>query len=696
MLRVLAVVLLPACGGPSAGEADSAVADRTPASVPPDRGDVQTVPVRVTLDGEPVADVLVSQPGTTTALKTDADGEVSLPLDLRQDVLGIIASHPDARIRGEELYGPPEDGEVVEIPLERFDTRDNTAFVFQDPGTPERSEHTGYCSHCHVTIVEDWVVSAHEGAAKNPWVQDLYAGAAGAFADEAQCETAGGQWWTGIGPGTGAPAARCYVGEGALPALNEDCGETSPCDGVAENTGQCADCHAPGIDGVVGGRDLLEATGIPYEHGVHCDVCHKVVTVDTDSVEPGVAGRLQILRPREPSTSAGLGDWTPLTFGPYPDIPNPRMGSVQRDHYAKAAFCSGCHEHAAPVMVPGATLDLDRWPDGRLPLQTTYSELRDGPLGEDVACQSCHMPPDADVGNSADLGNVIPPPEGIATGWYREAGSVRRHAWFGPRSEEQPMLGLAAELFVEKAVAEGVVEVSVTTRNVGPGHAIPTGEPLRSLLLLVEARCDGVALAAVGGDVVPDFGGVLDQHSATEDWTVWPGAQVGDRIVVSRNTGAWRDYPAVGAMADFPPEERGMAEEQWVGQVGIVAVAWDGTITADGVLPVGDRAVRLAADRGLPTEGEPAGAWAGLPGFGFGKVLVGPDGTRHVPHFLAVDVVSDNRLPPTAEWTSQHRFAADCDDPEVEAVLLWRRAPLDLAKQRGWTLVERELARVRR
>jgi hypothetical protein len=59
-----------------------------------------------------------------------------------------------------------------------------------------------------------------------------------------------------------------------------------------------------------------------------------------------------------------------------------------------------------------------------------------------------------------------------------------------------------------------------------------------------------------------------------------------------------------------------------------------------------------------------------------------------VPHFAAVDVASDNRLAPDGEWTSEHRFATPCAEPEVSAVLTWRRYPLPLARERGWELTE--------
>ena len=96
---------------------------------------------------------------------------------------------------------------------------------------------------------------------------------------------------------------------------------------------------------------------------------------------------------------------------------------------------------------------------------------------------------------------------------------------------------------------------------------------------------------------------------------------------------------------------------------------------------------------GLPDEGAPATAQAGAPGFAFARVLAGASGERHVPHFAAVDVISDNRLMPTTAHTSAHLFAADCDQPVVEAVLLYRPYPLLLARERGWPMVEAVMAR---
>ena len=654
---------------------------------PPDSAEAdryEAVVVTVTLDGEPLQGATVSQGGSEERWTTDSAGQVTVTADTWMEGGTILmASHPEARIKGDS----PSDG-VLTVELIRTVDVDNTDFLFQDPGTPDDNGNTSKCSHCHITINADWVDTPHAEAASGVPLHDLYAGAAAALSDASSCEAAGGQWWTGIGPGTAAAADRCYLGDGVLPLLNDDCGETAPCDNVAAEVGDCADCHAPGIDGEVGGRGLLEATGLSYDYGVHCDVCHKVESVDL-SAPAGVGGRLRILRPSEVSTSAGLGEWMPLTFGPYDDVLNPRMGSVAREHFSSADFCAGCHQHDQAVLVPGVSIDTDRWPDGTLPVHSTYDEWSQGPFADDAPCQSCHMPPDPDAGNSSDIDQMAASVVGITGGWWRPPGQVRRHTWTGPRSDVADMLGLAATLTVDAVVVDDTLTAAVTVRNIGPGHALPTGEPMRSMVLLVEATCDGEPLPPLGGAAVPDFGGYADMQAAGEDWSTWPGAQIGQRVQVVRRTSAFIDYAGPGRFGDgsFTPEQRGMPVEEAVGGATITAVDGD-AVTFDAPLPAGDVAYRIT-HAALPVTGDVVASRAGLPGFGFARVMVGAAGDRMVPHFAAVDVASDNRLPPQASFTSQHTFANSCADPTVEAVLLYRSYPLELAQQRGWEMTER-------
>ena len=227
----------------------------------------------------------------------------------------------------------------------------------------------------------------------------------------------------------------------------------------------------------------------------------------------------------------------------------------------------------------------------------------------------------------------------------------------------------------------------MTVTNVGPGHALPTGEPMRSVVLTVDATCGATPLVPTGGDVVPDIGGYVAVQDATGDWARWPEAAVGDVVRVVAVTGTWVDYEGYGPFGDgtFTAAEKGLAAEAYVGEAAVTAVD-DEVVTLSTPLPAGDRAYLARGD-----------ALAGEPGFAFARVLVGADGERMVPHFDAVDVASDNRLLPQASWTSTHTFAAaTCAAPTVRATLLHRNYPWRLAAERGWALVDLVMAEATR
>ncbi len=631
------------------------------------------VAILVLLDGVPTGGISVSQGGKSERYTTAEDGTVVVPMDLTvPGDLAIVASHPEARIEAAMVW-PGLTESVIE--LDRFSTVDNEAYLFQNPGEPGHSPTSAQCGHCHKTIADDFFASRHPYSASNPVLQDIYAGTGAAFATEEECLARGGSWLETVTPGSLEKAPRCFVGAGVLSTLNECL--PGQCDDKASNFGGCADCHAPGIDGALGGRDLLEATGFGYQRGIHCDVCHHVESVKDDGL-PGIAGRLRVLRPSDPAVTPSFGDWRPLLFGPHDDIPNPFMGIVQRGFFRESRFCAGCHELERGVLVPGATADSSRWPGGKLPLLSTFSEWLAS--GSSASCQGCHMPGDMDVENTADL-QLFPTTVGVAGGWPREKPAVRRHIWLGPRTEGRPLSGMVATLDLQTERVGDELIVSATTAHGGAAHAVPTGEPLRSLLLVISAQCEGQSLPAQGGDVISDIGGYRQVKGADEDWAHWPGATIGQWVHVVTRTGKFYDYPGVGAFGDgtFDAPAKGMPVEHAVGMSVIVDMAGD-IPTFQPPLPAGDIAYLVDAPT---TDGLPTGL-AGAPGFAFARVLVGADGTRMVPHYLATDVASDNRLMPETSWTTTHRFQATCDNPSVLAKLIYRPLPLAQARARGW------------
>ena len=640
------------------------------------------VVVNVTLDGEAVQGAWVVQGGRSGHRLTDAEGSASLTLDMTLDgEVAVSVSHPQARTAHQLVRDGEETAFLVE--LTRFDDTDNLDYVFADPGFPDQSDTTAQCSHCHKTINRSWYGSPHRDAASNPWVQGLYAGTA--ELDQAECAQAGGAWSAGLEPGTRAAIERCYLGPGTLTDLN-DCSEG--CDESATAFGQCADCHAPSINGLLGGRDLLEAEGLEHSEGVSCDVCHKVESTDPESSAPGVAGWLSVLRPSE---EGALGqDYFPLMFGPYPDVPSPVMGAVPREHFQDGSLCGGCHEHWQEALMPESSLDASRWPEG-LPVHTTYSEWQQGPLGEALACQSCHMPPDPDVGNSADLGNIIELKPGVVPGWMRPAGDVRQHSWVGPRTPSSQMLQLAAGLDLELETLQGGWMVTAKVSNVGPAHFIPTGEPMRQIFVVLEATCEGQPMSATGGAALPAWLGSLESQDSDGDWTQWPSAQAGDVIRVVQDGGPL-DYSGWGPFADGTFTDKGLRDERVVGSAVVTSVA-EGGVSLDSKLPAGDRAY-LVRGAELPSSSDQlAGMWAGAPGMSFQRVMSGTDGAWMVPHHAAVDVVADNRIAPGESASSTHLFGACAETPQVTAVLLHRGTTWALAEEKNWTLNDSLMAK---
>lgn len=198
----------------------------------------------------------------------------------------------------------------------------------------------------------------------------------------------------------------------------------------------CLRCHAP-IAGITGD---LEAQQAITREGVTCDFCHSVTGVairDTDSpfvVEVGPTKR----GPKVGASSAA----------------HPVQPSIL---HKSSRLCGGCHEF--------------RNPEG-LTTISTFSEWRGSSYPAELrACQDCHFLP-VNGRSAIQVGNI-------------PGSKIPDHRL--QRSQEQ--LRDAVKLDVPQVTREsGRAVVRVAIRNVGSGHAVPTGHPSRRLLLKVEAR----------------------------------------------------------------------------------------------------------------------------------------------------------------------------------------------------------------
>lgn len=663
----------------------------------------------VVTDGTaPVEGAIVMQGGGAPQMVTGPDGTFSVTLTTK--IIGtpaVVAAKTGYRSAGDEFLELPTDS--VELILYAAQPPDNIGYTFGNPGQGlvETDVSTKYCGHCHTTLAKQFQSSAHAKATRDPLVQDLYAGVSRAYSDQIACENAGGVWRVGKVPGTASDTTnKCYWGGGVLPDLNPVCGgpNSMACDDpnlpAAEQPsafGQCADCHAAAMDGPAGGRNLLDATGLAYENGNHCDACHHVKDIDL-SKPPGTGGRLLIQRPKEkfdPQDPKSM--LRQVLFGPLPDVPLVFMGGSYQPKFSKAEFCAGCHEQAQAALLPGDSIDLMKWPNG-LPVHSTFSEWESGPFNtEGTPCQFCHMPPTQGLHNTIDVAD--PTNASIVFGFIRPPEQIRSHIFRSPLEGAPRLIDNAASLFMGLQVLPGELYAALAVKNTGCGHALPTGEPMRALVLMVRADACGTPLSPIGGMTISDVGGAAAEGVLGADVSVngqelaWASAassaKPGQRVRAVRPTGMFDDYEGIGYFADpmLTPAQKGMEIFEPVGEADVVAINSD-KLMLNSVLALqaGDRVYLGDAAVWPPLDGQDSIAVAGAPGYSFARVLADSSGTRRVHHHRAVDIVSDNRIAAQSEAMTEHHFALPqgCSTAEVEAVLMYRPVPVDMARGRGW------------
>jgi len=352
-------------------------------------------------------------------------------------------------------------------------------------------------------------------------------------------------------------------------------------------------------------------------------------------------------------------------------------------------WCSACHEYARPALHPAQQVDPARWPEG-LPIIETYSEYLAGPhSGTFETCQTCHMPILDEESSTYDITpqDLIP---SVTQGWLREYGEVRHHSFTGTGL---PTATLGLDLSVEGDDVLAVVDVT----NGYAGHAVPTGTPLRQLLLRVEAVDDsGTPVPAGGGQAIPAAGGWRHQGMVGEGVVadgaslIFAGQALADATAARfvRSSGDWDDYegPGTGSFEGLAVSEKGIPLEHVLGERTVLSVSGD-TAHLDEPPPDlqdGDRVYLVGPDDA-----------AGAPGWLYGKVLVDAEGRHGVAQYRAVDMASDNRIAPDSTASSSHRFALPASgELTVTAVLVARRYASTVANRYGWDPEDDELARL--
>jgi hypothetical protein len=237
------------------------------------------------------------------------------------------------------------------------------------------------------------------------------------------------------------------------------------------DTGTCSTCHAP-LSRVTSGTDLGAIEGVART-GVSCDFCHKVMDVVTTAPFSHVSD-MRVVRP-PPGQK--------LIFGPLEDamfkgdVPDLSVAPV----FKSSRFCAGCH-------------DGSFW---GTPVYETYTEWRNSPYATaGVQCQQCHMAPNGHT-------RIVDEAHGGIT---RAPDRVSSHRMMGDASRPVLANAVRSELTATRRGPTIVVDAAVT--NTGAGHHVPTGQPMRNMLLVLDALdADGRRLRLISGERVPVWGG---------------------------------------------------------------------------------------------------------------------------------------------------------------------------------------------
>ena len=203
----------------------------------------------------------------------------------------------------------------------------------------------------------------------------------------------------------------------------------------------CLSCHSP--IGVLT-DDLALTRKVSWE-GVTCDYCHSIRDVTTTGPNP-----------------VARVEFTGVKSGPFADVSSPAHGTAFSHVHTSSLVCISCHEYRNSL---------------GFPVLTTYSEWKEGPYAKaGQQCQSCHL--------SSVQGEVVDPRVKTVS----EKG-INLHQMPGSHSVEQLNKAIRSQMF---AVREGSqLKVTVKVTNAGAGHYVPTGSPMRQLILVVRLDAYG-------------------------------------------------------------------------------------------------------------------------------------------------------------------------------------------------------------
>ena len=202
--------------------------------------------------------------------------------------------------------------------------------------------------------------------------------------------------------------------------------------GNAQLVENCLTCHEPV-------RDLVKTTQTELiNEGISCDICHATELAN------------------------GAGDWKkPAPEGVKYGILKDALSTVHESVFApklgESTFCLACHSNSQNAHGISFCSTENEWQ------KSSFSK-------KGIQCQDCHMPGT----------------EGVAAQLGKMRDRIHSHAFYGGYSEE--MLRNCAKIDLQADEKDGNTELFIKVSNHSVGHALPTGSPMRMVILKLELK----------------------------------------------------------------------------------------------------------------------------------------------------------------------------------------------------------------
>ena len=223
--------------------------------------------------------------------------------------------------------------------------------------------------------------------------------------------------------------------------LFQDALKLAESDFGAQSRKVCLGCHSP-VAVQTGDLELIKK--VSWE-GVTCDYCHSIQEVTETGGNPKARVEFSLVK-----------------SGPSKDLTSPAHGTRFSAVHTSSLACITCHEYR------NAT---------GFAVLTTYSEWKESTYAKnEQGCQWCHM--------HTVAGEVVDPRVKRST-----MSGINLHEIPGSHSIQQLNKAIKADLITTREGGQLWVQVKVT--NQGAGHYVPTGSPLRQLLMELRADAYG-------------------------------------------------------------------------------------------------------------------------------------------------------------------------------------------------------------